>query len=161
MTALPQPYPQARSPRIRLPDITPVILRFPDGHRLPVDLTVVSLTGGLLRVERPVDHGARVRLMFLTNSGPVLGAAEMLRAVSWTEQPFRFLSLAGPDHRRLEATIQSSFPAVNSIHNWIRQQRNVQAPTHQRISLRAIFVTAAAATVALAGILYACGLYPR
>jgi hypothetical protein len=161
MTSLPRPYPQARSPRIRLPDITPVILRFSDGHRLPVDLTVVSLTGGLLRVERPVDHGARVRLMFLTNSGPVLGAAEMLRAVSWTEQPFRFLSLAGPDHRRLETTIQSSFPVVNSVHQWVKKRGDVPAAAPQRISLRAIFLTAAAAAMALVGILYACGLHPR
>jgi len=161
MTSLPQPYPQARSPRIRLSDITPVILRFSDGHRLPVDLTVVSLTGGLLRVERPVDHGARVRLMFLTNFGPVLGAAEMLRAVSWTEQPFRFLSLAGPDHRRLETTIQSSFPVVNSVHQWVRKRGDVPAAAPQRISLRAIFLTAAAAATAMVGILYACGLDPR
>lgn len=154
MTALPQPYPQARSPRIRLPDITPVILRFPDGHRLPVDLAVVSLTGGLLRVERPVDYGARVRLMFLTHSGPVLGAAEMLRAVSWTEQPFRFLSLAGPDHHRLEATIQSSFPPANSAQEWVRRRRADPRPARRPVSLRSLFFTATAALLALAGILY-------
>jgi hypothetical protein len=161
MTSLPQSFPQPRSPRIRLPDITPVILRFPDGHRLPVDLAVVSLTGGLLRVDRPVDHGARVRLMFLTNSGPVLGAAEMLRAVSWTEQPFRFLSLAGPDHRRLQATIQSSFPPSNSAQDWITQRRAAPTPASQRISFRALFLTATVAILGLAGLLYACSLHLR
>jgi hypothetical protein len=41
--------------------------------------------------------------MFLTQKGPVLGAAEMLSPVSWTQQPFRFVALAYGDQRRLLA----------------------------------------------------------
>ena len=46
--------------------------------------------------------------MFLTQNGPVLGAAEMLSPVSWTQQPFRFVALAYVDQRRLQAITGSS-----------------------------------------------------
>jgi hypothetical protein len=41
--------------------------------------------------------------MFLTQTGPVLGSAEMLSPVSWTQQPFRFVALASGDQRKLQA----------------------------------------------------------
>jgi len=110
MTSLPQPL--VRSQRVRLPDITPVVLRFSNGHRAPVELSIVSLTGGLLRVPKPVAHGARVSMMFLTHRGPVIGQAELLNPVSWTEQPFRFVALQADDQRRLRAAIQATVPAA-------------------------------------------------
>ena len=71
-------------------------------------LQVISLTGGLLCLSKPMDHGCRVKLMFLTGSGSVLGAAEMLSPVSWSLQPFKFLALHCDDQRRLRVAIQSS-----------------------------------------------------
>jgi len=47
-------------------------------------------------------------LMFLTRTGAVLGAAEMLSPVTSTQQPFRFVALPVDDRRRLGAAIQSS-----------------------------------------------------
>jgi hypothetical protein len=67
-----------------------------------------SLSGGLLGVPRPLNQGAHVKLMFLTETGPVLGEAELLRPISWTAQPFRFVSLREGDQHRLEAAIQPS-----------------------------------------------------
>jgi len=46
--------------------------------------------------------------MFLTRTGAVLGAAEMLSPVTSTQQPFRFVALPVDDRRRLGAAIQSS-----------------------------------------------------
>ena len=57
-------------------------------------LEVFSSTGGLLSLQKPLIRGTRIKVMFLTQSGPVLGAAEMLSPVSWTQQPFRFVALA-------------------------------------------------------------------
>jgi hypothetical protein len=82
MAYLPQPYPNCRAARVRLSDITPAVLRFPDGHRTPGKLEVISLTGGLLSLSAPLDRGSRVKLMFLTGTGTVLGAAEMLSPVA-------------------------------------------------------------------------------
>jgi len=46
--------------------------------------------------------------MFLTDQGPVLGAAELLSPVSGTQQPFRFVALAYGDQRRLRTITQGS-----------------------------------------------------
>jgi len=62
-----------------------------------------STTGGLLSLPKLLDQGSRVKLMFLTQTGTVLGLAEMLRPVSWDEQPFRFVSLHENDQRKLKA----------------------------------------------------------
>jgi hypothetical protein len=71
-------------------------------------LQVVSSTGGLLCLSKPLIRGTRIKVMFLTQRGPVLGSAEMLSPVSWTEQPFRFLGLAYGDQRRLQAITGNS-----------------------------------------------------
>jgi hypothetical protein len=71
-----------------------------------------SVSGGLLGVPRPLNQGANVKLMFLTETGPVLGEAELLRPISWTAQPFRFVSLREGDQHRLEAAIRP--PAYGS-----------------------------------------------
>src|ERR1700736_6249620 len=99
---------QLRAPRVHLADSTPAVLRFQDGQRASGQLQVLSLNGGLLALSGPLDQGAQVRLMFLTRTGAVLGAAEMLSPVTSTQQPFRFVSLPVDDRRRLGAAIQSS-----------------------------------------------------
>jgi hypothetical protein len=66
-------------------------------------LEVFSSTGGLLCLSKPLIRGTRIKVMFLTQTGPVMGAAEMLTPVSWTQQPFRFVGLASGDQRRLQA----------------------------------------------------------
>jgi hypothetical protein len=70
-------------------------------------LEIVSLTGGLLWLSRPLDRGSQVKLMFVTRSGPVLGAAEMLPPVNGRLQPFRFMALHADDRNRLGAAIES------------------------------------------------------
>jgi hypothetical protein len=57
------------------------------------------------------ESWSRIKLMFLTDKGPVLGAAELLSPVSSTRQPFRFVALAYTDRRRLRAITQDYFKA--------------------------------------------------
>ena len=97
-----------RPERARFSEVTPVVLRFPDGNRSSGTLQVVSITGGLLSVPKPLRQGATAKLMFLTRAGSVLGMAEMLSPLSWDQQPFRFISLHHDDETRLQAAIQSS-----------------------------------------------------
>jgi len=87
MTSLPQFHASQRTARVPLADITPAVLRFDDGSCSLGRLQTISLTGGLLCLPRPLDQGSRVKLVFLTHTGPVLGAAEMLRPLSWSLQP--------------------------------------------------------------------------
>jgi hypothetical protein len=123
MGSLPQSGAPWRVPRARLEGNTPAVLRFPDGQRIGASLQVISLTGGLLSLSQPVLQGSRVKLMFLTGAGSVLGGAEMLSPVADALQPFRFVSLAADDHRRLGALIwerssQNKFEEV-----WIEKLR--------------------------------------
>src|SRR2546428_8617869 len=116
MTCLPQPSPIFRPPRVRMTDFTPAVLRFHDGGCATGRLEVISPTGGLLCLPKSANRGSRVKLMFLTQMGPVLGSAELLSPVFWTRQPFRFLGLAFGDGRRLPAITQS-FQSEAPIHD--------------------------------------------
>jgi hypothetical protein len=99
----PQSASACRAPRIRPTEFTPAVIRFRGGDSVTGNLEVFSSTGGLLRLSKPLILGTRIKLLFLTECGPVLGAAEMLSAMSWTHQPFRFVELTYGDQRRLQA----------------------------------------------------------
>ena len=71
-------------------------------------LQIISITGGLLCLPKPVDQGSQVKLIFLTPRGSVLGAAEMLSPISWSLQPFKFVGMYDDDQCRLQAAIDSS-----------------------------------------------------
>ena len=61
--------------------------------------------------------------MFLTDRGPVLGAAEMLSPVSWGQQPFRFVTLPAGDRRILVSVIESSLQQRSHEQEWIDKYR--------------------------------------
>lgn len=97
-----------RSPRLQYAPTTPVVLRCESGRRIRAKLQVISLTGGLLNVLSPLDRGSRLKLMFLTGAGAVLGTVEMLPSLSKSHQPFRFITMNEDDERRLRNVIQFS-----------------------------------------------------
>ena len=142
MHTLPQITSGTRAPRVRFADSTPAVLRFQDGRRATGQLQIVSLTGGLLSVPKPLDRGSRVKVMFLTDKGPVLGAAEMLAPVTWGQQPFRFITLGDGDRRILGSAIQSSLHQAPSQEEWIEKYRAAALADHEaprRPLLRMIF----------------------
>ncbi len=96
-----------RSPRTWFMETTPAVLRQLDGRCIPGKVQVISATGGLLTVPKPLDRFSRVKLMFLSPKGTIFGTAEMLGAVSWNMQPFKFVKLYDDDEERLRAAIQS------------------------------------------------------
>ena len=123
MNALPQLNPDCRAPRFNLADITPAVLRLEDGRRTQAQLEIISLTGGMLCLPRPVQRASQVKLMFVTPTGPVLGTAEMLEPVSLSQQPFRFVALEHGDRHRLQGSIQSSFGQARHEQEWIEKYR--------------------------------------
>jgi hypothetical protein len=84
---------------------------------------VVSVTGGLLLLSKPFDPGCEVKVMFMTGKGSVLGTAEMLRPLSWIQQPFKFLKLHNDDQDRLKAAIQLSISQSNRYSSQIERTR--------------------------------------
>jgi hypothetical protein len=123
MPYLPQQQAARRAARTSFAECTPAVLRCRDGRRVPGKLQIISLTGGLLSVPRPLDQGSQVKLMFLTRRGSVLGTAEMLSPISWGLQPFKFVGLHDDDQNRLQAAIQSSLDQNRRDHGQIEKGR--------------------------------------
>jgi len=121
MPYLPQFKAHHRPQRARFAETTPVVLRFGDGGRVSGRLQVVSATGGLLLLERPLTQGAVAKLMFLTQAGSVFAVAELLCPICWELQPFRFLSLVGDDQFKLQ----------KAIHLRMEQVRREQKQLHR------------------------------
>lgn len=105
MTYLPQSQRIQRSPRVSFAEPTPAVVRVDSGLRVAGKLDVISLNGGLLSLSKPLNEGSVVKVMFVTQSGPVLGEAEMLRPVHRGAQAFKFTMLLHDDQRRLKAAI--------------------------------------------------------
>jgi hypothetical protein len=116
-----QTYANWRSPRVQLADSTPAVLRLPDGSGFRGTLHTISLTGGLLGVSSTLDRGSRVKLMFLTHTGAVLGSAEMLSPVSPNRQPFRFVALEEGAQRRVREIVESGLHSSEEA--WIEKYR--------------------------------------
>jgi len=112
------------------------VLRFANGQRVGASLQVISLTGGLLSLSQPVVQGSRVKVMFLTRAGSVLGGAEMLRPVTNALQPFRFVSLAADDHRRLGTLIWERSIQNKSDEVWIEKLRAALAQRKEPLPWR-------------------------
>jgi hypothetical protein len=156
MSSLPQPHPKQRAPRVRLQCTTPAVIRFQDGQSACGKLQIVSLTGGLLSLPSPLDQGSQGKLMFLTSTGSVLGGVEMLRPVERSLQPFRFISLASDDHRRLGSIIHAALHPSYAEPAWMDKLR--EASSHRYRSRRRVFKWAVTAiglvTLSLAGVMY-------
>lgn len=99
--------PRQRAERVSFDEATPVVLRFADGARCSGQLQVISVTGGLLVLPKPLLPGSIGKLMFLTQKGSVLGEAQMLTPMTWERQPFKFTSIHDDDLGRLQTVIQS------------------------------------------------------
>lgn len=159
MNSLPQPYPVLRAPRVRPAERTPVVLRTDSGARASAQLEVVSLTGGLLSLSDIFDRGSRVKMMFLTATGPVMAAVEMLTPSSWTQQPFRFLALSSDEQRRLRALTSAPGPSTPADTDWVEKYRSaVQQQDPPRRRLKAILASLTISAICLVSLFYALRL---
>jgi hypothetical protein len=123
----PQSHTMQRSPRVRLPRMTPAVLQSRNGTHRQGELEMVSLTGGLLCLPKPLGRGSRVKLMFMTHTGAILVSAEMLKPVSRDLQPFRFVALDGGDQGKLRTAIQSYLGQSSVGEEWIDEYRAKRA----------------------------------
>jgi hypothetical protein len=126
LTEMLSPSPQrasGRAPRTCFAEITPAVLRCQNGSRVLGNLQIVSVTGGLLKLPKPLHQGSRVKLMFLTRKGSILGSVEMLSPLSWSLQPFKFVGLYDDDEERLQAAIKSSLDQNRRDHGKLERFR--------------------------------------
>ena len=125
MPFAPQTEFRERAERVGFDEKTPVVVRFPGGIRCSAELQIVSITGGLLSLQRPVQPGAVGKLMFLTNKGCVAGEAQMLTPVAWDRQPFKFTTLHDDDRYRLQTLIKRQI-SLRRRHNDIKKTERVE-----------------------------------
>lgn len=124
MTHFPQPHPTKRAARVQLGGSVLAAIRFDDGQRSRGKLYSISVTGGLLKLVKPLSEGDFVEIGFQTKVGAVIGMAEMLsptrKATDGTLQPFRFIALGDDDHRNLRMALQSvadqSYLGMSAVH---------------------------------------------
>ena len=110
-THFPQPHQNERADRVQLHRMAPATIRFEDGRRSLGKLRTISLTGGLLRLSKPLLPGTLMEVIFMSNGRPVLGVAELLTPASATLrclQPFKFIMIDDDDYQRLSDLIRSS-----------------------------------------------------
>jgi hypothetical protein len=125
MTHFPQPHPSKRAARVQLGGSVLAAIRFDDGQRSRAKLFSISVTGGLLKLSKPLSQGDFVEIGFQTKVGAVIGMAEMLsptrKGTDGTLQPFRFIALGDDDHRNLRMALQSvadqSYLSTSAIQN--------------------------------------------
>lgn len=106
MPYAPQTEFRERPQRVGFEEKTPVVMRFPGGVSCAAHLKIVSVTGGLLCLQRPVQPGAVGKLMFLSTKGCIAGEAQMLTPVAWDQQPFKFTILRDDDRYKLQTVIK-------------------------------------------------------
>src|SRR5260370_41536738 len=113
-THFPKPHQNHRAPRVQFPSMAPAAIRFEDGRRGLGKLRTISLTGGLLRLSRPLVPGTLIEVIFMSSCGHVLALAELLTPASSTltcPQPFKFIMIDDDVYQRLSALIRSSVAA--------------------------------------------------
>lgn len=92
--------PRTRAPRVLIPNNEPALVEF-SGNQIIGTLCKLSTTGGSIRLREAIPRGTLADLTVRTRAGRVHTAIEFLRPMHGT-QPFRFVAIDPPTHRRLD-----------------------------------------------------------
>ena len=99
----------ARAPRVKLAGTVLSLLRLENGRQTRGKLHQLSITGGLLHLETPLDEGIKVEVIFHVGSSTVRSKARMLFPMWATQgylQPFEFSDLGEEERSNLQADLQ-------------------------------------------------------
>jgi hypothetical protein len=103
----------ARTPRpfrFKLRGSILVLIALPNRRQVRGKLHQLSVTGGLLNVEKPLDEKLRVELIFQLGETTIREKAEMMFPMWATQgwlQPFRFIDLPEVNRNTLEASLRA------------------------------------------------------
>jgi len=99
----------ARAPRVKLSGTVLSLVRLENGRQTRGKVHQLSITGGLLHLEQPLDEGIKVELIFHVGESTVRTKARMLFPMWATQgylQPFEFADLGEEDRCNLQADLQ-------------------------------------------------------
>jgi hypothetical protein len=106
-----------RGKRVRLGGSILAVVLLENGRQIRARLSQLSINGGLLSLENPLDEGIRVTVLFHLGVTSIRSRAKMLFPMWATQgclQPFRFLELSDESNtelnRELEALVRAGAP---------------------------------------------------
>jgi hypothetical protein len=108
-----------RAPRVKLAGTVLALLQLENGRQVRARLHQLSFTGGLLHLEKPLEEGINVEVMFHVGNCTIRSQAAM-RFPMWATQgylqPFEFTGLEEEARRKLELDLQRflTFPAAGT-----------------------------------------------
>lgn len=100
----------ARPFRVKLRGSVLVLLRLPNRRDVRAAIHQLSVTGGVVHLEKPLDEKLEVQVIFHLNGIAIREKAQMLFPMWATQgwmQPFRFLELTGEGRETLDAGLKS------------------------------------------------------
>ena len=98
-----------RAPRVKLAGTVLSLVCLENGRQTRGRLHQLSVTGGLLHLETPLDEGIKVEVIFHVGENTVRTKARMLFPMWATQgylQPFEFVDLGQGDRSNLQADLQ-------------------------------------------------------
>lgn len=103
-----QGHDSVRAPRVNVPNKERAVVAFGAQRTVGV-LFKLSITGGSLRLSKPIDKGTVADLTIRATSGPITSAIEFLGAADKGAPPaqaFRFIHMGPAESRRLENALE-------------------------------------------------------
>jgi hypothetical protein len=99
-----------RAPRVRVAGTVLLLARMESGRQLVGKLHQLSITGGLMHLEKPLDEGIKVEVVFHVGKSTVRGKARTLFPMWATQgylQPFEFGDMPQDYRSLLENELQT------------------------------------------------------
>jgi hypothetical protein len=93
-----------RSTRVRLGGAVLALVLLENGRQVRGRLNQLSLNGGLLSLEQPLDEGINITVLFHVGNTSIRSRSQVLFPMWATKgclQPFRFVELTDDDRQRL------------------------------------------------------------
>jgi hypothetical protein len=109
MSASLQPDRQRRGQRVKLAGTVLALIRLQNTRQIRARMHELSVSGGLLHLDNPLDEGIKVEILFHLGSCTVRNTAVMMFPMWATQgclQPFEFADLAEEDRGQLETQLQ-------------------------------------------------------
>lgn len=100
----------ARPFRVKLRGSVLVLLRLPNRRDVRAAIHQLSVTGGVVHLEKPLDEKVEVQLIFHIKGATIREKAQMLFPMWATQgwmQPFRFIGLSDASRETLDTNLKS------------------------------------------------------
>ena len=96
--------------RVKLRGSVLVLVRLPNRRQVRAAIHQLSVTGGVIHLEKPLDEKIEVEMVFHVGRATIRSKAQMLFPMWATQgwmQPFRFVDLSDANRETLDSSLKS------------------------------------------------------